>query len=197
MERTKTREKKKGARGRVTNSKLNGGTGVSPTITPTTSFYGSGGLRSSGSHDVTQSVTDCQQTPTMSRANFYESNEDGAGFYWTPGRRLPFGPSSDPSSQFCHDVRDYGSAGVESANSSASASIERLFSSLENTLDSKLSNLCEKVDNMTSRMQLLEKRQEALEEEIRLSSPSVSSSPVTTPGSGNRRRRTPVALQVT
>ena len=131
--------------------------------------------------------------------NYYAScsNEDGAGFYWTPGRRLPFGPSSDPSSQFCHDVRDYGSAGVESANSSASASIERLFSSLENTLDSKLSNLCEKVDNMTSRMQLLEKRQEALEEEIRLSSPSVSSSPVTTPGSGNRRRRTPVALQVT
>ena len=35
-------------------------------------FNLTGSLRSSGSHDITQSVTDCQQTPTMSRANFYE-----------------------------------------------------------------------------------------------------------------------------
>lgn len=59
----------------------------------------------------------------------------------------------------------------------------------------KLTNLCEKIDDISSRMESIEGRQKSLEEEIRVSS-SCSSPIIVTPLSGGRRRRTPVALQV-
>ena len=63
-------------------------------------------------------------------------------------------------------------------------------------MDKQLGTVCEKLETMNSRMTVLEARQKHLEEEIQ-SSPSCSSSNNSTPASGQQRKRlTPVALQV-
>ena len=66
-------------------------------------------------------------------------------------------------------------------------------------LDMKFSKWDEKFDHMSNRMEIIESRQKNFEEELRNSSSTTTSSSLSTPdayGTGQRRCRTPVALQV-
>lgn len=63
-------------------------------------------------------------------------------------------------------------------------------------MDKQLSSVCKKLETIDSRMVVLEARQKNLEDDIR-SSTSCSSSANSTPATGRQRKRiTPLALQV-
>jgi len=107
--------------------------------------------------------------------------------YWRPGETLPLTTrcSGDPVQ-----------AGSGSHDQSQSQSLADMLQVFQSSMDKQLSSVCEKLETIDSRMVVLEVRQKNLEEEIR-SSASCSSSTNTTLGPSRQRKRlTPLALQV-
>ena len=102
--------------------------------------------------------------------------------FWGPGEALPI--SVEPQ------------VTPPAACSSQSQSVIDMLQVFQSSMDKQLSTMCEKLETIDSRMIVLETRQKNLEEEIR-SGTSCSSSANSTPASGRQRKRiTPLALQV-
>ena len=93
--------------------------------------------------------------------------------YWQPGETLPI-PARHPD-----PVPEQSQALVD------------MLRTFQSSMDRKFSSVCEKLETIDSRMVVLETRQKMR------SSPSCSSSTNSTPASGRQRKRvTPLALQV-
>lgn len=106
----------------------------------------------------------------------YRRNE-----YWQPGETLPI-PARHPDP-------------VRVSGEQSQAIVETLHM-FQSSMDRQFSSVSEKLETIDSRMVVLETRQKNLEEEMR-SSPSCSSSNNSTPLLGRQRKRvTPLALQV-
>lgn len=101
--------------------------------------------------------------------------------YWMPGEAIPI------------SVNRPGSPDSPLRSQQSVIDVLQVFQS---SMDKHLSVVCEKLETINSRMTVLETRQKTLEEEIQ-SSASCSSSNHSTPQNGRQRKRlTPVALQV-